>query len=244
MFVAGMIFFSSLVMMPQFLQLLLGYSSESAGLVLSAGGILLLFLFPLVGTLTSKLQARFLIATGWFIMCGTMFYSSERLALSISFGTASLLRVFQVAGLPLLFVPIILVSYVGLPASKSNEIAGLVNFMRNIGSAIGTSMVTTLLARHAQVHQVYLATHATNGDPAFTAMVYGLAERLVAAGAEASQAVRQSQGLVYQQVIAQATTLAYIDTFRILAAAAGVMFLLSFALQRNQPGGGPAPAAH
>ena len=244
MFVAGMMFFSSLVMMPQFLQLLLGYSSESAGLVLSGGGILLLFLFPLVGTLTSKLQARFLIATGWFIMCGTMFYSSERLALSISFGTASLLRVFQVAGLPLLFVPIILVSYVGLPASKSNEIAGLVNFMRNIGSAIGTSMVTTLLARHAQVHQVYLATHATNGDPAFTAIVSGLAERLVAAGVEASEAVRQSQGLVYQQVIAQATTLAYIDTFRILAAGAGVMFLLSFALRRNQPGGGPAPAAH
>src|SRR4051794_5353614 len=213
MFVAGMMFFSSLVMMPQFLQLLLGYSSESAGLVLSGGGILLLFLFPLAGTLTSKLQARSLIATGWFIMCGTMFYSSERLALSISFGTASLLRVFQVAGLPLLFVPIILVSYVGLPASKSNEIAGLVNFMRNIGSAIGTSMVTTLLARHAQVHQVYLAAHATNGDPAFTAMVSGLAERLVAAGVEASQAVQQSQGLVYHQVIAQATTLAYIDTF-------------------------------
>jgi DHA2 family multidrug resistance protein len=244
MFVAGMIFFSSLVMMPQFLQLLLGYSSESAGLVLSAGGILLLFLFPLVGTLTSKLQARSLIGAGWFIMCGTMFYSSERLALNISFGTASLLRVFQVAGVPLLFVPIILVSYVGLPASKSNEIAGLVSFMRNIGSSIGTSMVTTLLARHAQVHQVYLASHATNGDLAFTAVVSGLAERLVAAGAEASQAVRQSQALVYQQVIAQATTLAYIDTFRILAAGAGVMFLLSFALRRNQPGGGPAPAAH
>ena len=68
----------------------------------------------------------------------------------------------QVAGLPLLFVPIILVSYIGLPAEKSNDIAGLVSFMRNIGSSIGTSMVTTLLARYAQFHQVHLVgAHGT-----------------------------------------------------------------------------------
>jgi DHA2 family multidrug resistance protein len=58
MFVAGIMLFSSLVMMPQFLQLLMGYSSESAGLVLSGGGILLLVLMPIVGTLTSRVQAR------------------------------------------------------------------------------------------------------------------------------------------------------------------------------------------
>ena len=74
-------------------------------------------------------------------------------------------------------------------------------------------------------------------------MVSGLTARLTASGVEASQATRQAYGLVYQMVIAQATTLAYIDTFRILAVGAGIMFLLSFTLRRNEPGGGaPAPA--
>ena len=173
-----------------------------------------------------------------------MYYSAQHLDLAISFWDASLLRVVQVAGLPLLFVPIILVSYVGLPADKSNDIAGLVSFMRNIGSSIGTSMVTTLLARQAQFHQVQLVAHTTPGDPAFTAMVSGLTARLIASGVEASQAAQQAHGLVYQMVIAQATALAYVDTFRILAVGAGIMFLLSFALRRNEPGGGAAAPAH
>ena len=245
MFVAGIMLFSSLVMMPQFLQLLMGYSSESAGLVLSGGGILLLILMPIVGVLTSKVQARYIIATGWLLTCGAMYYSAQHLDLEISFWSASLLRVVQVAGLPLLFVPIILVSYIGLPAAKSNDISGLVSFMRNIGSSIGTSMVTTLLARNAQFHQVHLVAHANPGEPAFTAMVSGLTARLTASGVEVTQASQQAYGLVYQMVIAQATTLAYVDTFRLLAVGAGIMFLLSFGLRRNDPGGaGPAPTAH
>jgi MFS transporter, DHA2 family, multidrug resistance protein len=244
MFVAGIMMFSSLVMMPQFLQLLLGYSSESAGLVLSGGGFLLLFMMPIVGALTSKVPARGIIATGWALTCLAMYYSSQRLELGINFWEASILRVVQVAGLPLLFVPIILVSYVGLPAAKSNDIAGLVSFMRNIGSSIGTSMVTTLLARYAQFHQVQLVAHVTPGDAPFTAMVSGLTARLMTSGVEASEAARQAEGLVYQQVMAQASVLAYVDTFRVLAVGAGIMFVLSFMLRRNEPGGGSAAPSH
>jgi MFS transporter, DHA2 family, multidrug resistance protein len=244
MFMAGIMMFSSLVMMPQFLQLLLGYSSEAAGLVLSGGGILLLILMPIAGALATRVQARYIIATGWLLTCGAMYYSAQHLDLGISFWDASVLRVVQVAGLPLLFVPIILVSYLGLPAAKNNDIAGLVSFMRNIGSSIGTSMVTTLLARHAQFHQVHLVAHTTTGEPAFTGMVSGLTARLTASGVEAAQAGQQAYGLVYQMVIAQATTLAYVDTFRILMVGAGIMFLLSFSLRRNEPGGGAAAPMH
>ena len=93
-----------------------------------------------------------------------------------------MLRVVQVFGLGFLFVPINLVSYVGMPAEKSNSVAGLVNFMRNIGSSIGTSMVTTLIARRAQFHQVYLVAHTTPGKPTFTLAVKALAARLAASG--------------------------------------------------------------
>ena len=86
MFILGIMLFSSLVMMPLFLQTLMGYTSESAGLVLSGGGLLLLFLMPVVGTLSSKVQARYLIAFGWLTLSIAMFYSTQRLDLDISFG--------------------------------------------------------------------------------------------------------------------------------------------------------------
>jgi len=240
MFMAGLMFFASLVMMPQILQVLMGYSSQSAGLVLSSGGVLLLFLMPLAGTLVSRVQARYIIATGWGLMAAAMYYSAQNLNLEMGFWEASILRVVQVAGLPLLFIPIITVSYVGLPASKSNDIAGLVSFMRNIGSSIGTSMVTTVIARGAQFHQVHLVSRTGNGEPAFHAMVAELTARLTASGVEATEATQKAHGLVYRTVIAQATTLAYVDTFRALAFGAVVMFLLSFVLRRNEPGGGAA----
>jgi MFS transporter, DHA2 family, multidrug resistance protein len=238
MFVLGIMLFSSLVMMPLYLQTLMGYTAESAGMVLSGGGLILLFLMPLAGSIASKFQARYIIAFGWLTLSLAMFYSTQRLDLDISFRFASILRVMQVFGLGFLFVPINLVSYVGMPAEKSNSVAGLVNFMRNIGSSIGTSMVTTLLARRAQVHQVYLAAHVTAGRSTLALAVKALAARLATSGLEVTRATSQAYDRVYQALIGQATTLAYIDTYEVLAVGAAVMFLLSFALRRNQPGAG------
>ena len=86
MFVLGILLFSSLVMMPLFLQSLMGYTAESAGLVLSGGGLLLLFLMPVVGVLSSKVQSRYLVAFGWLTLSIGMFVSSRRLDLDVSFG--------------------------------------------------------------------------------------------------------------------------------------------------------------
>ena len=238
MFILGIMLFSSLVMMPLFLQTLLGYTSESAGLVLSGGGVLLLVLMPVVGTLASKIQARYLIAFGWLALSVAMLYSSRRLDLQISFGFASFLRVIQVVGLGFLFVPINLASYVGMPLEKSNSVAGLVNFMRNMGSSVGTSMVTTLIARRSQVHQMYLVAHAGPGQPVFAQAVAALTSRLFVAGFDAELAGRKAYSLVYQSLVGQASTLAYVDTYAILGMGAAIMFVFSFALKRNQPGAG------
>ena len=237
-FVLGIMLFSSLVMMPQFLQTLLGYTAQSAGLVLSGGGVLLLFLMPIAGTLGSKIQARYIIAFGWITLSIAMFLSTQWLNLGISFRSASLLRVIQVFGLGFLFVPINLASYIGIAKEKSSSVAGLMNFMRNIGSSIGTSMVTTLIARRAQTHQLYLAAHYTADSPSFSQTVNALAARLATLGLDASSAASQASARLYQQLVRQATTLAYIDTFWVLCIGAGIMFLLSFALKKNQPGAG------
>jgi DHA2 family multidrug resistance protein len=110
--------------------------------------------------------------------------------------------------------------------------------MRNIGSSIGTSMVTTLIARRAQFHQIYLVAHTTLGKPTFTMTVKALAARLAASGLDITRATAQAYGRVYEGLIGQATTLAYIDTFWVLAVGAAIMFIASFALRKNEPGGG------
>ncbi|MFZ0640576.1 MAG: DHA2 family efflux MFS transporter permease subunit, partial [Candidatus Acidiferrales bacterium] len=76
MFVLGIMLFSSLVMMPQYLQTLMGYTAESAGLVLSGGSLALLFLMPIAGVLSSRVQARYLIGFGWLALCFGMYYST------------------------------------------------------------------------------------------------------------------------------------------------------------------------
>src|SRR5580693_2445861 len=124
MFMLGISLFSSLVLMPQFLQTLVGYTSELAGLALSAGGLVLLLEMPIMGQLTTKIQARYLIAFGWLALSIAMFYSTKRIDLQISFSAATWLRVAQVIGLGFLFVPISLVAYIGIAPEKNNSVAG------------------------------------------------------------------------------------------------------------------------
>jgi DHA2 family multidrug resistance protein len=108
--------------------------------------------------------------------------------------------------------------------------------MRNIGSSIGTSLVTTLLERRAQVHQVYLVANVTRDRPELLIQIASLTERLRAAGVNAERAGMQANAIVFRNVTNQATTLAYLDTFLYLAVASAIMFLLAFALKKNQPG--------
>ncbi len=238
MFTLGILLFSSLVLMPQFLQTLVGYTSELAGLALSAGGLVLLFEMPIMGQLTTKLQARYLIAFGWLALSAAMYYSTKRIDLQISFSAAVWLRITQVIGLGFLFVPITLVAYIGIPPERNNTVAGIINFMRNMGSSVGTSLVTTLIARRGQFHQQVLIDHIRPDNPNFQNSLNGLAQYLAHAGVGAHEARLQAYARIYQSVQAQAASLAYIDTFMVLAVGAAVMFCLAFVLKKNDPGGG------
>ena len=242
MLLTGAVFFGSLVMVPQFLQTILGYTSELAGLVLSLGAILLLFEMPVVGWLTSKVQARYLIAVGWLCVSLAMLYSTRQFGLFIDFWSAARVRTAQVVGLGFLFVPITLVAYVGLPQTESNMVSGMINFMRNIGSGIGTSVVTTMIARRAQYHQAVLVENVTSGNPTFLKGFSGLQEALIRSGYSGDDAQLRAHATLYRTLQQQATTLAYIDAFWVLAFAAAVMFALSFTLKTNEPGRGEAHA--
>jgi DHA2 family multidrug resistance protein len=224
--------------MPQFLQTLLGYTSQLAGLALSAGGLVLLIQTPITGQLTTKVQARRLIGFGWLALSLAMFYSTRRIDLQMSFSAATLLRISQVVGLGFLFVPITLVAYIGIPAEKNNSVAGIANFMRNMGSSVGTSLVTTVIARRSQFHQLRLVEKARIDNPNFVNAARAMTQHFQNSGLGRHDAQGVAYARIYRALQAQAGTLAHIDTFMVLCIAAGIMFFLSFLLKRNDPGGG------
>ena len=234
MLMVGAASFSTTVLMPQFLQSLLGYTAESAGMVLSMAAVLLLIELPLVGQLTGRFQARYLTAFGWATLTIAMFFSTHQIDLQISFASATWLRIAQYVPMGFIFIPATMVAYLGLPQNKNNAVAGLVNFVRNIGASVGTSAVTTILSRRAQVHQTMLAGNLSVSNPVFASTAASLAGQLKRAGVDQPQL--QAYRRIYGTMQAQASTLSYIDTFWILGVATAIMFFLSFLLKKNNPG--------
>jgi MFS transporter, DHA2 family, multidrug resistance protein len=244
MFVVGALSFSTTVLMPQFLQGLMGYTAEKAGMVMSAAAVFLLVEFPLVGRLTGKIQARFLIAFGWGLLAGAMYYSTQQIDLQMSFGSAMLLRIFQYLPMGFIFIPATMAAYVGIGQDKRNEVAGLVNFVRNIGSGVGTSVVTTILARRAQFHQLRLAEHTAANNRYFVQSWNNAGQLFAAHGMALTDAQRHALAMLYAEVQRQASSLAYLDTYWVLGCGAALMFALSFFLRKNKPGGGGQTIAH
>jgi DHA2 family multidrug resistance protein len=238
----GMALFSSTVLMPQLLQTLMGYTAQKAGMVLSAGAIVVLVVLPLVGRLTTRFQARYLVAFGWITLAASMYISSKQVDLLMSFRSATLLRVWQYIPVAFLFVPLTLAGYVGLRAEKTNAAAGLMNFMRNMGQSVGTSAVTTLIARRSQYHQSVLADYTTSAR--FQASISALAMRLTSVGLSVHAAKQQALGRLYAMLQAQAAVLSYIDVYWLLSVGSAVMFVASFLLKRNELGKSKSVSVH
>jgi DHA2 family multidrug resistance protein len=244
MFIVGGMSFATTVLMPQFLQANLGYTAEAAGMVLSAAGFVLLCELPFVGMLAGRFPGKYLIAVGWALLTVSMYLSTQRVDLLISFQSATLLRITQYAPMGLVFIPTTAAAYYGMAKEKNNAIAGLINFMRNIGSSVGTSVVTTVLARRTQFHQVRLGSHMIPGSPAFSDTVAGLAQQLQQAGFSSADALKAAYARVYQSLQLQASTMSYIDTFWLLTVAAGAMLVMTFVLKKNDPRASEKVVAH
>ena len=153
-----------------------------------------------------------------------MHYSTKRIDLQISFSAAVWLRIAQVIGLGFLFVPITPVVNVGTAPEKNNTVAGIIKFPRNMGSSVGTSLVTTLIARRSQYHQTVLVDYARADSSNFQNSVTGLSQQLAHGGLSAHEAHAQAYARIYQAIQAQSASLAYIDTFMVLAIGSAIMF--------------------
>ena len=238
MVMLGLALFGTTVLIPQYLQTLLGYTAERAGMALSPGGLAVMALMPLVGFLVTHYDARWLIAIGFFACCVALLHMTE-MNLGLSFGEAVKLRIFQAAGIAFLFVPINTLSYVGVPRGKNNQVSGMVNLARNMGGSVGISIVETLLAQRSQKHQSDLAAHLTSTSPAFQSRVHGIVEAMTSAGYSAADATQRAYQMLYGRMQQQAAALAYNDVIFIFAIVCGIMVPLAFLMRKNKPGGSP-----
>jgi DHA2 family multidrug resistance protein len=242
MLVLGMALFGSTVLLPQYLQVWMGYSAQDAGMVLSPGGILVIMLLPLVGHLVSKHDARYLITFGFTVLSLSLFHMARVLHPGIDFSTAVGLRLLQSVGLAFLFVPINTVAYAGIPRGKNNAVSGIVNLSRNMGGDIGIALVTTLIARRSQVHQASLTARLDAGNQALSQRLAALTRTLEHAGSSSFQAARQAYGVLYRQILQQAQTLAYLDVLFVLGCLTAIMVPVVFLTRRVHHDA--APVAH
>ena len=127
-----------------------------------------------------------------------------------------------------------------MPQEKGTAIAGLVNFVRNIGSSVGTSFVTTMLARRAQFHQSVLAGNVSWENANLRLAVDGLATHLGPGGLQRVAALNQAYIRVYAEMVRQSTALSFVDAYWLLGVASGLMIFTVFFVRGNNPkeGGG------
>jgi MFS transporter, DHA2 family, multidrug resistance protein len=239
MFMLGFALLGSTLLLPLFMQTMLGYTAQQAGLALMPGGFAIMLLLPFVGFLLSRYSPRWLLFFGLSTLAASLFHMTQ-FDLEIDFRTAVMARVFQAVGMAFLFVPINTAAYAGLPREKNNAASGLMNLARNIGGSVGISVVTTMLDRRTQLHQNFLAAHMTASNPVLQSRLNGLGAMVQAHGGGPPGFSSVPWAILQANLVRQATMLAYIDNFRLLGVAILLMIPMIFLMKKSKPGGGMA----
>jgi DHA2 family multidrug resistance protein len=240
MFTLGWVLYGSTVLIPQFLQTVMGYTAQLAGMALSPGGLVVMAMMPVVGTLVSRVDPRKLIAFGFITLALSMFYMTS-IYPGIDFKTAMMYRIYQSVGLAFLFIPINTISYAGVPQEENNQISAMINLMRNLGGSFGISFVTTMLARRSQTHQSVLAAHTVNSVQMqhMLQSMSGLYSGRTGAGPGAMQ---QAYASIYGTMQQQAAVLSYHDTIEIMAII--IVAVMPLVLLARKPKAGEVHVGH
>ncbi len=252
MFVLGFSLYGTTLLIPQFVQTLLGYTAELAGLVLSPAGFMMMAMMPVVGILSSKVDPRKLLGYGFLNLTLSLVYMSK-INLGVSYGELVVMRMFQASGLAFLFIPINTIAYIGVKQNENNDVSGLTNLARNIGGSCGTAFMATLLVRRSQAHESSMIRNMTPTSQAFSNQVQALAGMFKSGnglgpnggpyGGASEGAIHQAQAMIYNQMHSQSATLAYVDIIRYLTIFCGAMLPLLFLIPRP-PKNAAASAGH
>ena len=226
--------YATTFLLPQFMQLLMGYSATAAGLAVSPAGLVTMIEVPLVGWALSRgYDARRMIAAGIAtIALGTWWLSLG----SLEMGEMSLIlpRVVQVLGLGMTTVPLSTIMFRFLPADQTSNASGIYALVRNEGGSIGIALSSTFLQRAQQTHQTYIAANVAASNPMAQRAAQSLAAAhgSLASGGSASDSAYAGLAMLYAQVQRQAALLAYMDQYRMFGIMLACLLPLVLFLKR------------
>jgi DHA2 family multidrug resistance protein len=217
----GFVLYASLVLLPLYLQTLMGYPAYNSGLALSPRGIGALLFTPLAGHLTTKIDPRRLLFVGLVLGSITMFDLSG-LNLYAGFWDICWAQILQGVALSFLFIPLMALAMARIQPEKMGNATSIFNLMRNIGGSVGIAIMTTFLARRTQIHQNHLVANVTAGNLKTLMTLRGMQANFHAHGTDAVTASRKSLAALYGLVQEHASMLAFVEVFWLM----GVVFLL------------------
>ncbi len=246
MLLVGGVLNAATVLQPQFMQTLLGYTATKAGEALTGGGIALVIVMPMAGIAVGRFAARNLVILGFSFFALSFYVSSTHISLGMSFTWNAILRVLQMLPIPFAFIAITNAAYVGLPREASNQVSGIINFVRNVGGSILIALTGAEVTQRTMFHESRLQNYMQPGSQAYQTQLNTMTGFFTGTTGNAAMAHDMAQANIYQQLNQQASVLGYQDIYRVLCWMSLVLIAFSFLLSKNRPGqGAPAgEAAH
>jgi DHA2 family multidrug resistance protein len=241
MTVLGFVLYGSTVLIPLWLQTLMGYSALEAGMAMLPRGMGSFLFMPIVGILMNKIEPRKLLAAG-LVICAYSLYLLSRLNLNAGYWDIFWPQLLQGSSLGLLFVPLTTVTNDPIPRHEMGNATSLFNLMRNIGASIGIASVTTIVARHTQAHTNDLTQFISALNPAARATFESMKNMFMSRGMDATTASNQAYAAMFGMVQQQAAMMSYIDAFFLLAILFIAMLPLILLMKRPTKQGSAAEA--
>jgi DHA2 family multidrug resistance protein len=231
MTVLGFVLYGSMLLVPIFLQTLLGYPALDAGIAMAPRGLGSFLMMPVVGTVLTRFDPRKVLAVGLVGAAYTL-YSLSQLNLNAGYWDIFWPQFIQGASLAMLFVPLTTATMDPIPREEMGNATSMFNLMRNIGGSMGIASATTFLYRRQQFHTHLLAVDVNPYNPQTQVFLKGVQASMILHGSDPHTAVSQSYGAIWGMVERQASMLAFVDTFRAMAVVFLVMLPLLFIIKR------------
>jgi len=238
MFMTFFAFFSSVVLLPLYLQKLMGYTAFQAGLVLGPGGAATVAMLPVVGGLTQKGHARGLLLIG-LVVAAISIYMMSSFNLQAAFHDVIMPRVVQGVGMSFFFIPLTTLTMSQVPREKMGNATGIFNLLRNIGGSVGVAVSSTMLTRRAQFHQFRLTEQLNFFDPNVRAALAQFQHYLFSMGMPMPLTQKAALGGLYGQVIRQSMMLAFNDAFFVMFLATLCLVPFIFLFKKAEKGAAP-----
>jgi DHA2 family multidrug resistance protein len=242
MTVLGFVLYGSMLLLPVFLQTLLGYPALDAGIAMAPRGLGSFLMMPLVGTVLGKFDPRKVLAVG-LTGASWSLYALSKLNLSAGYWDIFWPQFIQGASIAMVFVPLTTATMDPISREEMGNATSIFNLMRNLGGSCGIAAATTYLFRREQFHTFQLGAHVTAAVPGTERFLEGIQGALVARGSDPVAAAHQAYGAIWGMVLRQASMISFVDTFRVM----GIVFLLVIPLlflMKRPRGQGRGAAMH